>query len=72
MTDSPAITGPVQARALGHGYRAAREVEVRAATLRQGRSPEEKKALARLDATLRSGRPPKAEAPRGFYLDIRV
>jgi len=54
------------------GYSGAEEVRNRAAVTNSGDSPLERRALNRLDQILAPGQAPKADVPRGFYLDIKV
>lgn len=49
-----------------------REVQSRAQFLEQGQSPQERAGLTRLDRLLDAGSPLDTNAPRGFYLNIRV
>lgn len=49
-----------------------REVQSRAQFLEQGQSPQERAGLTRLDRLLDAGAPLDNNAPRGFYLNIRV
>ncbi len=54
------------------GYRAAREVQFRAAVSRLSETPQERKALSRLDRILEANRPLRDDVPRGFHINIRV
>ena len=54
------------------GYSGAEEVRNRAAVTNSGDSPLERRALNRLEQILVPGQAPKADVPRGFYLDIKV
>ena len=49
-----------------------REVQSRARFLEHGQSPQEQAGLTRLDRLLDAGSPLDVDAPRGFYLNIRV
>ncbi len=49
-----------------------RQVRARAEFLEQQQSKEEQAGLTRLDRFLSQGRPLNDNAPRGFYLNIRV
>ena len=51
---------------------AAREVRARAAVDQSDDSPALKKALAQLDRVLATGRAPKPNVPRGYYLNVTV
>lgn len=78
MTGSPAIIGPAAKpaqthnRTDAHGYEAARDVNVRAATAGSGDAPHARKAIARLNQLLDSRVPLNRDVPRGYYLDIEA
>lgn len=74
MTDTASIQGlgttPLGARR--SSFATAREARAYASVSREGDSPENRKALQRLDRMLGSGRPLREDVPRGYYLNIRV
>ena len=53
-------------------YAAAREVRVMASVTENAESPATKRALGRLGRVLASSEPPRADVPRGFYVNIQV
>jgi len=54
------------------GYQSADDVRNRAAVTTATESPQERRALTRLDTALDARKPPETNVPRGYYLDIRV
>ncbi len=62
---------PVPRRA-SSGYRAAREVEQRAAITRRDDEPAFRRAVDRLNNILDSGKPLRDDVPRGFHLNIQI
>ncbi len=54
------------------GYAGVEDVRNRAAVTKSGDNPVERRALNRLEQVLAPGQPPKADVPRGYYLDITV
>lgn len=67
----PGLQTPVPRRA-SSGYRAAREVEQRAAITRHDYEPAFLRAVDRLNKLLDSGKPLRDDVPRGFHLNIQV
>ena len=53
-------------------YAEAREVRALASVSANAESPETKRALGRLGRVLASSEPPRADVPRGFYVNIQV
>ncbi len=53
-------------------YADAREVRALASVSENAESPETKRALGRLGRVLASREPPRADVPRGFYVNIQV
>ena len=74
MTDAPNVNPlPVAAAASQpRGYAAAREVRAMASVTENAESPATKRALGRLGRVLASNQPPRADVPRGFYVNIQV
>ena len=74
MTDSGNLpaAGIVTVDHRSHVYRDSNEVRARAAVTRASDSRSVQKALVRLDQVLDSGRPLRADVPRGYYINIRV
>ena len=76
MTDGVGISrsgaGAVNASRAIYQSEGVREVQSRAQFLEQGQSPQERAGLTRLDRLLNAGAPLDTNAPRGFYLNIRV
>jgi hypothetical protein len=74
MTDAlkantlPIVPAANQPRA----YDAAREVRAMASVTENTESPATKRALGRLGLILASSEPPRADVPRGFYVNIQV
>jgi hypothetical protein len=54
------------------GYSIAEQVRNRAAVTNPNETPHERRALGRLDKVLANVNPPRADVPRGYYLDIKV
>lgn len=63
-------SGPVAPKP--KGYQAANEVRLRANVTAGRESPEQQVAIRKLDGALNNSEPPRADVPRGFYLDILV
>jgi hypothetical protein len=67
---------PARAIALGSerpkGYSTAEQVRNRAAVTNPNETPHERRALDRLDKILANVNPPRADVPRGYYLDIKA
>ena len=76
MTDGVSISrsnaGAANAPRTVYQSEGVREVQARAQFLEQGQSPQERAGLTRLDRLLDAGAPLDTNAPRGFYLNIRV
>jgi hypothetical protein len=54
------------------GYQGADQVMNRAAVSNPNETPHERRALLRLGKVMSNVNPPRADVPRGFYLDIKV
>ena len=54
------------------GYQSADQVNNRAAVTSANESPQERRAITRLDKALDAKKPPATDVPRGYYLDIQV
>lgn len=54
------------------GYRDSEDVVRRAGVLGDEESPENIRALKRLDSVLNGDQPMRGDVPRGFYLNLRV
>lgn len=54
------------------GYQSADQVRNRAAVSNPNETPHERRALSRLSKVLDNVNMPRADVPRGFYLDIKV
>ena len=54
------------------GYSTAEQVRNRAAVTNPNETPHERRALDRLDKILANINPPRADVPRGYYLDIKA
>ena len=54
------------------GYSSAEQVRNRAAVTNPNETPHERRALNRLDKVLDNVTAPRADVPRGYYLDIKV
>jgi hypothetical protein len=61
-----------KAPAAPRGYEGAREVQARARVAQRKLPVETQAAMIRLDKVLRADQPPRADVPRGYYLDIVV
>ena len=74
MAEPISINGPAVAPPGGktQDYREAHQVRIRAAATRPSDPPEVQKAMTRLDQIMVSGRTPRADVPRGYYLNIQV
>lgn len=75
MADTPRISPNVLSfpEAQLRTQRTMREVRVHAAVAAdQGESAEMRAALKRLSRILASGQPPRANVPRGFYLNFTI
>ena len=76
MTDGLTLTNTQSSGHVVHrdGYQSnsIREVRVRASTVNQGSSNEERRGLRRLNHVLDQDQPARANVPRGFYLNIEV
>jgi len=74
MSDTPSITvtSPLRQASAPKGYQAAREVRALAAVSEGETTPQEKKALFRLDKALKTGQPLRDDVPRGFYLNVEI
>jgi|APSaa5957512535_1039671.scaffolds.fasta_scaffold503412_2 hypothetical protein len=53
-------------------YEGARDVRARASVATNDDTPALRRAIDHLDKILATGRAPKTEVPRGFYLNIKV
>ncbi len=78
MNDISSITSAIQPRANAGtvsrpaGYQANNEVRLRANVATPNESPEQRGAINRLDRAMAADEPPRADVPRGYYLDISV
>lgn len=54
------------------GYSTAEQVRNRAAVSKPNETPHERRALNRLGKVLDNVNQPRADVPRGYYLDIKV
>lgn len=74
MNDAASITNHLLARLGRDSSRlgTAGEAVVRAKAIPQGSTTEEQIGLIRLNRALAAGQPLKSDAPRGYYLNIRV
>ena len=54
------------------GYSTAEQVRNRAAVSNPNETPQERRALTRLNKTLENPHMPRTDVPRGYYLDIKV
>lgn len=55
-----------------NSLRLAQEAGTRAAVTRTSETPATQGALSRLDRVLRGGHAPRADVPRGYYINIQV
>lgn len=65
-------THGVKAAPAPKGYRESEDVVMRAGVLSDKESPENIRALKRLDHALSADQPLRGDVPRGFYLNLRV
>jgi hypothetical protein len=74
MAEPISINGPAVAPPGGktRDYREAHQVRIRAAATRPSDPPAMQKAMTRLNQVMGSDRSPRADVPRGFYLNIQV
>ena len=63
---------PVAKRPSVYQSESIREIRARAESIRQHTSPEEQDGLTRLNRILGQEQPLRQNAPRGFYLNIKV
>ena len=59
-------------RRSGDTLRVAQQAQIRAKVMREPENPKVERALTRLDRILGSNQQPRAEVPRGFYINIEV
>ena len=64
--------GAATAKKKPESYRLAEAAQMRASVMREPVSPRVEKALARLDRQLASLQEPRANVPRGFYINIEI
>jgi hypothetical protein len=75
MTDALKVTPPLPvppAVSQPRAYADAREVRALASVTENAESPATKRVLGRLGRVLASSEPPRADLPRGFYVNIQV
>lgn len=56
----------------GESFRVAQQAQIRAKVMREPENPKVERALTRLDRILGSNQEPRAEVPRGFYINIEI
>ncbi len=75
MTDALKVTPPLPvppAVSQPRAHADAREMRALASVTENAESPATKRVLGRLGRVLASSEPPRADLPRGFYVNIQV